>query len=108
MKAAYSALVTGAASRKNAGTSTVCAGRSLSSAHGSVSVPIVNGPPGISTSAGTATRAGGGGGGGPGRGRAPARGPRRPGGGGPAGRVFRERAGAGPPRVEDARHGVAD
>ena len=32
-----------------------CAGRSLSYAHGSVSVPITNGPPAISTSAGAST-----------------------------------------------------
>ncbi len=47
---------------KYAGTSTSCAGRSLSSAHGSVAVPMVNGPPGTSTSPVTAARARGGGG----------------------------------------------
>ena len=46
MNAGYSALVTGAVSIRNAGRSTGCAGRSLSSAHGSVDVPIVNGPAG--------------------------------------------------------------
>ena len=52
--------MTGAVSIQNAGRSTTCAGRSLSSAHGSVSVPIVNGPAGTSASAaaGGATAAG--------------------------------------------------
>ena len=48
-------MVTGTVSRKNASTCTVCAGRSLSSAQGSVDVPMVNRPAGTSTSAGNAT-----------------------------------------------------
>src|SRR4051794_27188734 len=43
--------VTIAVSITNASTSTWWAGRSLSSAHGSVEVPMVNGPAGTSTSA---------------------------------------------------------
>ena len=41
---------------RNAGTSTTCAGRSLSYAHGSVDVPIANGPPSTSTSSGRSRR----------------------------------------------------
>ena len=52
MNAVYAALVTGVVSMKNDGTCTVCAGRSLSRAQGSLDVPIVNGPPGTGTSAG--------------------------------------------------------
>src|ERR1700735_3169004 len=63
MNAAYAALVTGAVSSQNAGTSTRWAGRSLSSAHGSAEVPIVNGPPGTNTSAGNVAASAGAGGG---------------------------------------------
>ena len=52
MNAVYAALVTGVVSMKNDGTRTVWAGCSLSRAHGSLDVPIVNGPPGTGTSAG--------------------------------------------------------
>ena len=55
--------MTGAVSIQKAGRSTTCAGRSLSSAQGSVSVPIVNGPAGTSTSAAAGAAAGAGGGG---------------------------------------------
>lgn len=48
----YAAFVTGVVSMWNGGTRQVCAGRSLSRAHGSAVVPIVNGPPGTRTSAG--------------------------------------------------------
>ena len=64
MNAAYAALVTGVVSSQNPGTSTACAGRSLSSAHGSADVPMVNGPPGTCTSAGSAAASAGAGGGG--------------------------------------------
>ncbi len=53
MNSAYAPQVTGVVSRKNGATSTACAGRSLSSAQGSVEVPMVNGPPGTSTSDGS-------------------------------------------------------
>src|SRR5262249_46577828 len=59
MNAAYAALVTGVVSSQNPGTSTSCAGRSLSSAHGSADVPMVNGPPGTYTSAGSAAASAG-------------------------------------------------
>ena len=62
MNAANSPLVTGAASMTYAGRSTRCAGRSLSNAHGSVSVPMVNSPAGTSTSPPTRTDGSGGGG----------------------------------------------
>src|ERR1700753_209680 len=62
MNAAYAAFVTGVVSSQNPGTSTGWAGRSLSSAHGSADVPMVNRPPGTCTSAGRAAPAGGGGG----------------------------------------------
>ncbi len=62
MNSWYAPLETGTVSSQYAGRSTRCAGRSLSSAHGSVSVPMVNGPAGTSTSdAGGAAAAGGGG-----------------------------------------------
>ena len=64
MNAAYAALVTGVVSSQKPGTSTACAGRSLSSAHGSADVPMVNGPPGTCTSAGSAAASAGAGGGG--------------------------------------------
>ncbi len=53
MNWAYAPQVTGVVSMKNGATGTVCAGRSLSSAHGSVEVPMVNGPPGTRTSGGS-------------------------------------------------------
>ncbi|CAM5623836.1 hypothetical protein SALBM135S_01130 [Streptomyces alboniger] len=52
MKRWYAAFVTGVVSMRNGGTRRRCAGRSLSRAHGSVEVPMVNGPPGTRTSAG--------------------------------------------------------
>jgi hypothetical protein len=52
MNAWYAPFVTGVVSMWNGGTIRRCAGRSLSSAHGSVEVPIVNSPPGTRTSAG--------------------------------------------------------
>ncbi len=52
MNAWYAAFVTGVVSIQNGATSRTCAGRSLSSAHGSAEVPMVNGPPGTRTSAG--------------------------------------------------------
>ncbi len=53
MNSAYAPQVTGVVSRKNGATCTVCAGRSLSSAQGSAEVPMLNGPPGTATSAGS-------------------------------------------------------
>ena len=53
MNSLYAPQVTGVVSRKNGATSTVCAGRSLSSAQGSAEVPMLNGPPGTRTSAGS-------------------------------------------------------
>lgn len=50
MNRRYAPQVTGAVSSQKAGTSRRCAGRSLSSAHGSAEVPMVNGPPGTSAS----------------------------------------------------------
>ena len=52
MNACHSPLLTGTRAIRKAGRSTVCAGRSLSSDHGSVSpsTPRVNGPAGTSTS----------------------------------------------------------
>lgn len=50
MKARYAAFVTGSVSIQNAAVSRSCAGRSLSSDHGSAEVPIVNGPAGMRTS----------------------------------------------------------
>ena len=64
MNSAYAPQVTGAVSMKNGATCTVCAGRSLSSAHGCVEVPIVNGPPGTMTSGGSRNASAGAGGGG--------------------------------------------
>ncbi len=52
MNAWYAAFVTGVVSIQNGATSRGCAGRSLSSAQGSLEVPMVNGPPGTRTSAG--------------------------------------------------------
>ena len=49
--------MTGPPSITKGATVTRCAGRSLSSAHGSVDVPISNSPPGTVTSAGTDARA---------------------------------------------------
>ena len=51
-------MLTGTVSIQNAGTSTECAGRSLSSAQASVEVPMVNSPPGTNTSAGSPTERG--------------------------------------------------
>ncbi len=60
MNAWYAALVTGTVSIQNGPVSRVCAGRSLSSDHGSAEVPIVNGPPGTRASgAGGAAPCGG-------------------------------------------------
>ncbi len=69
MNAWYAALLTGVVSMKNDGTCTWWAGRSLSSAQGSLLVPIVNGPPATATSAGRLIASAGGGAGGR-RGRA--------------------------------------
>ena len=54
--------MTGTVAIRKAGRSTTCAGRSLSSAHGSVDVPIVNGPAGTSALRAGNRRPGGGGG----------------------------------------------
>ncbi len=58
MNSTYAAFVTGVVSMRNAGTSTTCAGRSLSYAHGSVEVPITNSPAGTSTSGGSSAGSG--------------------------------------------------
>ena len=55
--------MTGVVSSQKPGTSTSWAGRSLSSAHGSAEVPMVNGPPGTCTSAGSDAASAGAGGG---------------------------------------------